>query len=299
MARAGPGSELSTFAVESVWDGRELVIGRWARAPRGLPGLARRRTAAVAKGLPPSVAAQLAVEVAKVELPRRGVAGEFEAVVSGPRLIACAALGKATVKRWDGQCGTEALEDDVPIVLAPSAVHSIALHMIETAGGAVGGGLGGSLRWTRTRRAPFRPWAAATARLPPRVPGEVADLLFDPRRVARSPVVGRETARGHLWLSADRHAAAPRRALVLEGLEIGGLPGSAEISCRASWTFVSGRGRLAGAESLKLTVQPQAWLAGAAACGRRSTGFTRDPIEGDFWGWAPPLLLGSMLGDCA
>ena len=82
----------------------------------------------------------------------------------------------------------------------------------------------------------------------------------------------------------------------MEGLGIAGAPGASEVSCRAAWSLRERSGRrLAGTEPLRFRLRARHFVAGARPCGATRPDYSLDPIEGAFWGWAPPLLLDHRL----
>lgn len=295
-ARAGPGTAFCSLAVEARWDGQTMGIAGWRDPPRDLLGRARHQSADLCRRLPPLMAKRLTVEVGRIELPQRPAVHDYVSAFSDLTLLWRGRWSaRLPVARLHGERPLAALRGDLPLVLAPSATHGLVLHLLEHPDGAAGTMASAAITVSASDR---RPGIGAPSALP-RVPGrrEACDLLASLERFACPPVVSRIGGRRSLTITARRSAPAPAERLVLEGLEIRGLPGADQVHCRATWTLCAGGRRYSGGEDMNFTLRAGALLADVGACGPRRPAYSADPIEGAFWGWAPPLLLAQRLGE--
>ena len=297
LARLGPGPQCRALTLCARWTGAEVELGAWDSGPADLADRARGQAALLAPLLPPGRAAALEVEAGVVEIPERARRRDFIAATSGLSLVGCsprrARLGRPPP--WHGELEEEGLPGDLPLLLAPSAVQTLILHLLEEPGGSDGWSAAGlAVRFTGA--------SPHGARDRPRSGGaEVHALLGNLEQFGFGNVVSRDGRTGNLSIRASRpNSTAPERALVLEGIGIDGAPGADEVPCRAAWSLVEPGGRrLAGIRELRFSLRPRRLLRGARPCGPARPAYSPDPIEGAFWGWAPALLLESRLDSLA
>ena len=151
MARSGPGPRSSLLSLSVGWSGSEIRLGPWKGAPKDLPDRARNGVAILARALPPARAIELEVEAGTTEIPERAIRRDFVAAVSGLTLIGCN-RGRAYLSvppRWHGERDSASLSGRLPLLLSPSAVQTLVLHLLEEPGDSDGcSGAGLTLRYT-------------------------------------------------------------------------------------------------------------------------------------------------------
>lgn len=298
MARSGPGPRSCLLSLSVGWIGSEIRLGPWKGAPKDLPDRARNGAAILARELPPARAIELEVEAGTIEMPERAIRRDFVAAVSGLTLIGCnhRRAYLSAPPRWHGERDSGSLSGCLPLLLAPSAVQTLVLHLLEEPGGSDDcSGAGLTLRYTAASPHGARSYPLSGAGSA--VAGEMHAMLANLEQFSAGPVASRNGRPGNVAIASSlSRRRAPVEALIVEGIGIAGAPGASEVSCRAAWSLRERSGRrLAGTEPLRFRFRPRHLLAGARPCGAPRPAYSLDPIEGAFWGWAPPLLLDQRL----
>ncbi len=272
------------------------VVRGWDGAPEGLAAAAAALRARLVERLAPRDRAALEVEVGVVEL--EGPAGirrddyALALAADAPLLLAAG---------WDGPApGPFSAEHpaalpaaELPVVLRPSAVLSLATAWLEvTPPNEVAAALAGTLGVELTGASPYPP----------------DDFPFDddpaaPRLLARLEHWRfafdgiSDVRRRNLRLAARAVPQPPAEPyLALDVLRAHAASHRSTIPWRATWSVRSAGAVLAGAAPLMLQLDP-ALLRCARPAGAAEPACDRDPIQGDLWGWAPPLVLAARAGE--
>jgi hypothetical protein len=223
---------------------------------------------------------------------------------------------------WTGTFAPEELDPSLPVVLAPSAVLSIISYALEVTGShadarkaAVPG-----LTVVDTASSPYspqhHPFEGDGTASPDRAlieeglwqdreehAGEGVDPLFflltRPERALRPLAASVHFSRRNLGVRSSRETAAPAVAAVVDSwlARVGPRSGAVPFHAEVSRTGPAGE-RLAVTSSLALNLDPWEVLARVeGAAGPPEPAVDEDPIEGNSYGSAPPLVLALSLAD--
>lgn len=302
LARIQTSGEVELLALQARWSGRYVQITRWDDAPRRLAERAVSLALQYRQSLPPARASTLSLDYGVVEGSEPEVRRTILAVVAGGGAIHCT----GSRLRWPGVGWTGEMEwgrlgastADYPILLAPSAVQDLAIHLI---GGPDRGRVlleDSGLRVENVTASPHPLRELGQSPAGDDSGGELTQLLTRLDQFA-TPLIDSFADRSGSLRVVARRAARPRRlpALLLESLQVNAQPGVECAPCSFQWSLLGTDGTLrAGARPARATINLRQLLHGSAAIAGEQAAHSADPIQGPYWGWAPPLRTAAVLG---
>lgn len=225
---------------------------------------------------------------------------------------------------WSASLAAAELDLDAPLLLGPSAVLALFAFCLEVSAVAVEApplAAAAGLRLVDTARSPYPPqhhpfdevggaaheevlfdggWRARSEKA-----GDDVDPLFllatRPERALRPLAAAMHFNRRNLALDCAARVEAPGSAVIVDSWRVrvgprrGAVPFEAELSRRAASSELA-----AVAGTVMLRLDPFAVVAAlTGAPGPAAAAVDEDPIEGDSFGWAPPLATALTLRDLA
>ncbi|HET9210880.1 MAG TPA: hypothetical protein VFR03_10810 [Thermoanaerobaculia bacterium] len=336
QAWARAGAPPSSASVELTVDAGGIGV-RFA-APRTRPAALERAAAAdleaTAGLLPEPLRGRLGVEVGEVCSRLRGDGGETPLFSRAYRLASCRGVvsglreggeSGAFAFPWTGTLDAGKIEPELPVILGPSAVLALVSYALEVTGGHISVESGAELPELTVRDtagSPYppqhHPFSGDGSPSPDRPlivdgrwlnreedAGDHVDPLFylltRPDRALRPLAAATHFNRRNLEVACGRTAAAPREAVLVDSWRVRVGPRSGAVPFHAELSYVGPDGaRLAVPQLVALRVDPWRLLDGVeGASGPARPAVDEDPIEGDAYGEAPPLVTGATLADLA
>jgi hypothetical protein len=319
-------------------DGRGLDV-RFAsprRRPEELERAAAASLAATAAGLPEALRDRLAVEAGEVRSSLRHEGAPAPLFACGYRMASCRGVvlgihdtgdgdGLPFAPPWTGVLAAEEVDPALPVILAPSAVLALVSYALEVTGGHVDSRRGSEIPGVTvidTASSPYppqhHPFEGDGAASPDRPlieegrwsnrtehAGDDVDPLFflltRPDRALRPLAAATHFNRRNLTVRCSRTAPVPAAVAVVDSwrVRVGPRSGAVPFHAELSRTGPGGE-RLAVTPAVALHFDPWEVLARVlGAGGPAAPAVDEDPIEGDGYGDAPPLVTSLTLADLA
>ncbi len=330
---AGPPSSASLEMVVEAGVGRGLEVrfGGPCRRPAGLERAVAASFAAAAAALPEAARDHLEVEIGHVRSVLLQDGSERPLLDQDYRLASCRGVvlevceGEGFRSPWMGSLDPAELDPALPLVLGPSAVLALLSYALELTGSHVEARSPApmpGLTVIDTAASPYppqhHPFASDGAASPDRPlledgrwrdreehAGEGIDPLFvlltRPDRALRPLAAATHFNRRNLAVRCARAAHLPPAAVLVDSWRVRVGPRSGAVPFHAELSRLGPGGeRLAVTTTVGLSLDPWEVLARVeGACGPEAPAVDADPIEGDSYGSAPPLVTGLLLADLA
>lgn len=327
---AGPPSSASLeMTVEADARRLEVRFGGPCRRPAGLERTVAASFAAMSDALPEAARHRLEVEIGHVRAVLRQGGVERPLFDQDYRLASCqgvileVAEGGSFRSPWTGSLDPAELDPGLPLVLGPSAVLALVSYALEVTGSHVevrSPAPMPGLMVIDTAASPYppqhHPFTSDGAAAPERPlieegiwhdreehTGEGVDPLFvlltRPDRALRPLAAATHFNRRNLAVRCARAAAPPPAAVLVDSwrVRVGPRSGAVPFHAELSRLGLDGE-RLAVSSAVGLRLDPWEVLARVAgACGTPAPAIDADPIEGDSYGSAPPLVTELLLAD--
>lgn len=302
LARIHASGESESLTLQAGWSGTDIEVSRWNRAPPRLTERAVALARRLRRRLPAARARTLELDYGVIETAP-DVRRPILTVIAGGGAIHCTGSPlrwpRAT---WTGEADWDQMPAhlrDLRILLAPSAVHDLALYLAggPDHGRALLDGSGLQIRHTAASPHPMRDLALFSARADD--VEEMGHFLSRLDQFATPPIDSFTDLAGNLHV-ATRSVGSFRKspAMLIESIEIGAPPGAQCPSCRFEWSLLGDDETLsAGAQPARATIDVKRLLHRSIAVAEPQAAHSADPIQGACWGWAPPLRTVVRLGD--
>jgi hypothetical protein len=318
-----------TVEMDAGRGGLEVRFDAPCRRPTGLERAVAASLAATSARLPEAVRDRLEVELGHVRSVLRRDGGERPLLDQDYRLASCRGVlleaGEGEVFRspWTGSLEPAELDPSLPLVLGASAVLALLSYALEVTGSHVDARSPApmpDLTVIDTAASPYppqhHPFASDGAPSPDRPlieegrwrdreehAGEGIDPLFvlltRPDRALRPLAAATHFNRRNLAVRCARAAPLPAAAVLVDSWRVRVGPRGGAVPFHAELSRLGPDGeRLAVSSTVGLRLDPWEVLAHVAgACGPPAPAVDADPIEGDSYGSAPPLVTGLLLAD--
>ena len=331
-AASPPSSASLELTVEMAERGLDVRFAARRRRPAALERTAAGILAETAAGLPEALRDRLAVEVGEVRSHLAGEGAEVPLFVRDYCMATCrgvvlgmrgAGAAGPFVSPWHGIAALEELRPELPVVLAPSAVLALVCFALEVTGSRVGAQDDAEISGLTVldtaaspyppQHHPFEADGKPSSDRPlieegrwhnrdEHTGGDVDPLFFlltRPDRALRPLAAATHFNRRNLAVRCSRTARAPAPAILVESWRVRVGPRSGAVPFHADLSLLDGGGRrLAVAKVLGLQLDPWEILRRVqGACGPAASAVEEDPIEGDGYGEAPPLVTDLRLSD--
>lgn len=335
QARASAASPPSSASIELTLELGERGFDVRFSTPRQRPADLERAVAEIlgetAARLPEALRDRLTVEVGEVRSLLRRDGTEVPLFARSYRMASCRGLilglceaGDAVPfdPPWTGTAAVEELSPELPIVLGPSAVLALASYALEVTGShldARSAEIPG-ITVIDTAASPYppqhHPFQEDGGASPDRpliedgrwhnrdehAGAEVDPLFFlltRPDRALRPLAAATHFNRRNLALRCSRMAAPPTPAVVVESWRVRVGPRSGVVPFHADLSLLGpDGGRMAVTTTIGLQLDPWEVLARVrGASGPATPAVDEDPIEGDGFGEAPPLVTNLTLAE--
>ena len=331
-ATAPPSSTSIELTLEVGEGGLDVRFSAPRQRPAGMERAAARILEETAARLPEPLRDRLAVEVGEVCSLLRRNGTEVPLFARGYGMASCRGIllglsedGAAApfAFPWTGTAAVEELSPDLPVVLAPSAVLALVSYALEVTGSDLdtrGRSESPGLTLLDTAASPYPPqhhlFKEDGAPSPDRplieegrwcnrgqhTGGDVDPLFFlltRPDRALRPLAAATHFSRRNLAVRCSRTASTPAPAVIIESWRVRVGPRSGVVPFHADLSLLGPEGgRLAVATTVALELDPWEVLARLrGASGPAAPAVDEDPIEGDGYGEAPPLVTDLLLAD--
>jgi hypothetical protein len=328
---AGPPSSasLEMMVEASPRRGLEVRFDGSCRRPAGLERAVAASLAATSAALPEAARGRLEVELGHVRALLRHGGVERRLLDQDYRLASCRGVilepgeGDAFRSPWTGSLEPEELDPALPLVLGPSAVLALVSYALEVTGSHVEARSPAplpGLTVVDTATSPYppqhHPFASDGATSPDRPlieegrwrdreehAGEGIDPLFvlltRPDRALRPLAAATHFNRRNLAVRCARAAPMPPATILVEAWRVRVGPRGGAVPFHAELSRLGPDGeRLVVSSVVGLRLDPWEVLARVeGTCGAPAPAIDADPIEGDSYGSAPPLVTGLLLAD--
>jgi hypothetical protein len=336
-ARTGAAGPLTSTSVELTVEARaDAGVAVRFSAPRERPEAlersARRSLDATLERLPGPLRPRAMVELGEVRARIRRDGVERPLFAAGYRLARCRGVVLAIEDAretgafdspWSGTMEASALDERLPVVLAPSAVLALVSFALEVTGGHVDerrdANVSG-LTITDTSRSPYppqhHPFTSTGEDAADRVlvdagrwcdraehAGDDVDPLFylltRPERALRPLAAATHFNRRNLTVECGREASLPSPAVVVDSWRVRVGPRRGRVPFHAELSYLGAdRERLAVVPTVALELDTwDTLLRVQGAGGATAPAVDEDPIEGDGYGTAPVLVTDLVLAD--
>jgi hypothetical protein len=337
-ARASAAASLSSASLETIvaasGDRLDVSFSSLRSRPIALEREADACRAMTLELLPEALRGQLAVEAGEVRSLFQDGGREVRLFSRNYRMAICRGMvlglrdddaGSPFRSPWTGTLEPEELGSSLPIVLAPSAVLALISFALEVTGSHMTAESSAEMREITvldTASSPYPPQHhpfEADGTVAPDRPliedgrwcnrqehaGDDVDPLFflltRPERALRPLAAATHFNHRNLVVACSRKMAVPAAAVVVDSWRVRVGPRGGAVPFHATLSRIGSEGdRLAVTSPVPLLLDPWQVLTHIqGASGPMAPALDQDPIEGDGYGEAPPLVTALTLADLA